>query len=128
MAATVKRPFHIKKSGRYPKYNESLSVIGIGGDSPSLESAMGEYGEVDPATGDLKFLTAESLGYSKTAPSTRQAGKADVAHIACIKSSGARMLQHVSLAGVYDQGDVIQASVRGEQFDLSAHSHMVFMK
>lgn len=128
MEATAKRPFHIKWAGRYIKYNESLSVIGMSGSNPLFESAKGEYFQVEPTTGDLKFLTAESLGYLKIAPSARQAGKAAVAHMDYIKLSGAKMLQHVSLAGVDDQGHVIQTNARGEQFYLSANGDMVFVK
>ena len=128
MEATVKRPFHIKWAGRYIKYNESLSVIGMSGNNPLFESAKGEYFQVDPATGDLKFLTAESLGYIKMPPSARQTGKAAAAHMDYIKLSGAKMLQHVSVAGVDDQGHVIQTNARGQQFYLTASGDMVFVK
>lgn len=128
MEATERRSFHIKWAGRYIKYNESLNVIGVSGSNPLFESAKGEYFQVDPVTGDLKFLTAESLGYIEAAPLARQTGKGATAHMDYIKFSGAKRLQHVSVVGVDAQGHVIQSNARGEQFYLAANGDMVFVK
>ena len=112
----------IKFAGVFPKYGSTLTAAGMLNGRPVFKTAQGEFFQVDPQTGNLKFHTAASLGYLKMDDWERRApAKAGP----FIKLKGE---QRVSVLGVDAQGNVLQQNSRGEKFFLNAHGNMVFVK
>jgi hypothetical protein len=112
----------VKFGGNFLKWRSALNVVGMLNGSPVFKNAKGEYFQVEPNTGDLKFHSPESLGFLKigTAPQRTTAG--------FIKWEYHKTEQKVSVLGVDAQGRVIQENSRGERFYLGAYGDMVFVK
>jgi hypothetical protein len=116
-AATFLKFAHV-----FPKYGSTLTAAGMLNGRPVFKTAQGEFFQVDPQTGDLKFHTAESLGYLKMDDWER---KAPSKGYVFIKLKGE---QRVSVLGVDAQGNVLQQNNRGEKFYLNPVGDMVFVK
>jgi hypothetical protein len=116
---------HIKFAAKLHKDWGQLSMAGMLDGQPVFKNAQGEYFQVEPNTGDLKFHTAESLGFMKYDPK----GKAAATRAATfIKFDYIKVQQRVSLLGVDAQGHVLQENSRGERFYLGPNGDMVFVK
>lgn len=125
-AARSAQSTHIKFAAKLHKDPGSLSVAGMQGGRPVFKNAQGEFFQVEPNTGDFKFLSAESLGYIKVDGSLSRSAPAKGSTF--IKFDGIKGEQKVSLAGVDDAGNVIQENARGERFYLGPNGDMVFVK
>jgi hypothetical protein len=108
----------IKYADRFLKWKGELSNVGLLNGSPVFKNARGEFFTVEPSTGDLKFHTAESLGFLKLGPSARGFMKFDA-----IKGE-----TKLSIAGLDAQGRVVQENSRGEKFVLGPNGDMEFVK
>lgn len=117
---------HIKFATSFQKWHGTLSVAGMLNQQPVFKTVQGEFFQVDPATGDLKFHSAESLGYIKV-----QAGRSPASSSrssSFLKFDGIKGEQKVSVVGVDAQGRVLQENNRGERFHLDRNGDMVFVK
>lgn len=106
------------------KHKGELTCPGMLKGAPVFKNSRGEYFTVDPNTGDLKFHTAESLGFMKIKGDRSAARSSDM----FIKFDGIKGEQRVTLAGVDAQGRVLQKNSRGEVFCLSPNGDMIFVK
>lgn len=115
-----------KFAAKFDKWHGTLIVVGLLKERPVFKTAQGEYFQVDPNTGDLKFLSPESLGYLKIggAPVKNDAAKMP----GFLKLAGFKYDQPVSVLGVDGQGHVIHQNTRGERFYLNPKGDMVFIK
>jgi len=118
---------HIKYAATFHKWGNELRVAGMLKDRPVFKTAQGEFFTVDPNTGDLKFHTAESLGFMKMGDIRDRAASAKSVDT-FIKFDGIKGEQRVSVEGVDAQGNVIQKNSRGERFYLGRNGDMVFVK
>ena len=118
---------HIKYAAKFEKWRDSLCVAGMLQGAPVFKTAQGEFFQVDANTGDLKFHTAESLGFMKMHSSMDKAASSKGSN-AFIKFDGIKGEQRVSVAGVDAQGHVIQENSRHERFYLGPNGDMVFVK
>jgi hypothetical protein len=118
-------PFTIKFAGSFLKWGSNLSVAGMLDRRPVFKNAQGEFFQVDPATGDLKFHSPDSLGYIKIGDIH---GRTTSPGANFIKFDGIKGQQRVSVAGVDALGNVIQENNRGERFYLGPNGDMVFVK
>ena len=125
---------HIKFANSFLKWRDSLSVAGLMNGSPVFKTPQGEFFQVEPNTGDLKWMSSESLGYIKVhgmasnADAGKGAARAAGQQSIFIKFDGIKGESKVTVLGVDDQGHVIQQNARGEKFYLSATGDMVFAK
>ncbi len=116
---------HIKYAAKFHKDWGQLSAAGMLNGQPVFKNAQGEFFQVELSTGDLKFHTAESLGFMKFDPK----GKAVSSRtLNFIKFDGIKGEQRVSLVGVDLMGHVLQKTSQGETFYLSPTGDMVFVK
>jgi hypothetical protein len=108
---------------------------------PVFKTEQGEYFQVEPNTGDLKFHTAESLGFMKYETKDRAAAGTPAAESSAklvavktvawknfIKFDGIKGEAKLSVLGVDGQGHVVQQNSRGEKFYLGPNGDMVFVK
>ena len=120
---------HIKFAATFDKWRGTLTAVGMLNGRPVFKTVQGEFFQVDPQTGDLRFHTAASLGYmkmddwerktpTKAAPFIKQSEP-------FVKLKGE---QRVTVLGVDDQGNVLQQNSRGEKFYLNHMGDMVFVK
>ena len=123
---------YMKYARNFDKWHGTLSVVGMLDRRPVFKTEQGEFFQVDPNTGDLKFHTAESLGYIKMhMPSARESSAPSVSErrsASFIKFDGIKGEQRVSVRGVDAMGNVIQENSRGERFYLGPNGDMVFVK
>lgn len=103
----------------------AVSTAGMLDGRPVFRNAKGEFFQMDAATGDLKYLSAESLGYMKGQHpwSAKTSSAADI----YIKFDGIKGEQKVKLLGVDANGNSIQQNARGERFYLNAKGDMVII-
>jgi len=116
---------YLKFAANFHKDRGYLTVVGMLNRSPVFKNTRGEYFQVDPNTGDLKYHSAESLGFMKVGDVR---GKAARSTDIFIKFDGIKGEQRVSVAGVDAQGHVIQENSRGERFYLGPNGDMIFVK
>ena len=116
---------HIKFAAKFHKDSGVFLTVGMLNGQPVFKNAQGEYFQVDPNTGDLKFHTAESLGYMKYDLHGKSASTSALNYI---KFDGIKGEQRVSVVGVDLMGHVLQKTTRGETFYLSPTGDMVFVK
>jgi len=117
---------HFKFAAKLYKEKGALTVAGMLNTQPVFKTAKGEFFQMDPATGDFKFLTPEALGFIKL--DTARGKIAPVKTSAFIKWADFKTSQRVTLLGVDLQGHVLQENSRGEKFYLNAYGDMVFVK
>lgn len=117
---------HIKFASSFQKYGGELRVAGMQKGCPVFKTVQGEFFTVEPNTGDLKFHTAESLGFMKMGDIKGRSSSSSVDIF--IKFDGIKGEQRVSVVGVDAQGNVIQENKRGERFYLGRNGDMVFVK
>lgn len=113
-----------KYAGKFIKLKGQLTVVGLLNGAPVFKNPRGECFRVEPGTGDLKFLSPESLGEAKPGGTQRQSavmGK-------FIKWGRANSDTGMSILGLDNQGHVIQENARGERFYLDPNGDMVFVK
>ena len=118
--------YHIKFANTFMKWHASLAVAGMMNGSPVFKTPQGEYFQVEPNTGDLKWMSPESLGYMKMSPG--RVSLTGARSSTFIKFDGIKGESKVSVMGVDAQGHVIQQNSRGEKFYLSPAGDMVFVK
>lgn len=118
---------HIKFASNFLKWGADLRVAGLLNGRPVFKTRQGEFFQVEPASGDLRFLSSESLGYIKVSDLRVERSAAPKAGI-FIKFDGIKGEQRVLVAGVDAQGNVIQENSRGERFYLGPNGDMVFVK
>lgn len=113
---------HFKFASKFDKWHGSLTAVGMLKERPVFKTAQGEFFQVEPITGDLKFFTPESLGYIK--------GKNPTSALSVFgfQKWTYKEQSKLSVLGVDPQGHVIQENSRGERFYLGAHGDMVFVK
>lgn len=116
---------HIKFAAKFHKDSGLLSTAGLLNGQPVFKNAQGEFFQVDPNTGDLKFHTAESLGFMKYDPKGKAASSGPLNFI---KFGGIKGEQRVTLVGVDLMGHVLQKTSQGQMFYLSPTGDMVFVK
>jgi hypothetical protein len=97
----------------------AVSTAGMLDGRPVFRNAKGEFFQMDASTGDLKFLSAESLGYIKLEQGASGRKSADAK--AFIKFDGIKGEQKVKLLGVDGKGNAVQQNARGESFYLDAN-------
>lgn len=102
--------------------------MGVLDGRPVFKTEQGEYFQVEPSTGDLKFNSAESLGYMKYEPKDRLVAVKTVAWKTFIKFDTIKGESKLSVLGVDAQGHVAQQNSRGERLYLGPHGDMVFVK
>ena len=149
---TASQGFTIKFASTFLKWRDNLRVAGMLEGRPVFKTDQGEFFQVDPGTGDLKFHSPDSLGFIKLgsrggtveAPNGAEPERTSLGHGVppertasspqarvqshFIKFDGIKGEQRVSVAGVDAQGRVIQTNSRGERFYLSPNGDMVFVK
>ncbi len=118
--------YTIKFAGTFMKWRGGLSVAGMMNGRPVFRTPQGEFFQVDAATGNLQFHSAESLGFLKLGTPQGRAGAPR--NPAFLKWEGMKGEQRVSVLGVDAQGHVIQENSRGERFYLGPFGDMVFVK
>ncbi len=119
---------HIKYGASFWKWREHLSAVGMLDGRPVFKTDKGEYFQVEPSTGDLKFHSAESLGFMKYDPSNKLVAVKTVAWKNFIKFDTIKGETKLSVLGVDAQGHVVQQNTRGEKFYLGPNGDMVFVK
>ncbi|MFZ1375362.1 MAG: hypothetical protein WAS25_02060 [Geothrix sp.] len=117
---------HIKFANSFIKWHASLAVAGMMNGSPVFKTPQGEYFQVEPNTGDLKWMSPESLGYIKVTEG--RVSMTGARSTTFIKFDGIKGESKVSVLGVDAQGHVLQQNSRGEKFYLSQAGDMVFVK
>ncbi len=117
---------HIKFAASFQKWHGTLCVAGMLNQQPVFKTAQGEFFQVEPATGDLKFHSAESLGYIKVQDGRSPAASSRSSSF--MKWDGIKGESKVSVVGVDAQGRVLQENSRGERFHLDRNGDMVFVK
>ncbi len=117
---------HIKFANSFIKWQASLAVAGMMNGSPVFKTPQGEYFQVEPNTGDLKWMSPESLGYIKVIEG--RVSMTGARSTTFIKFDGIKGESKVSVLGVDAQGHVLQQNSRGEKFYLSPAGDMVFVK
>jgi hypothetical protein len=95
---------------------------------PLFRTDKGEYFQVEPITGDLKFHTAESLGFMKYDPNNKLVAVKTHSWKTFIKFDAMKGESRLSVLGVDTQGHVVQQNSRGEKFYLGPNGDMVFVK
>lgn len=116
---------YLKFAAKYHKEKGGLSVAGMLNGQPVFKTDQGEFFQVEAQTGDLKFHTADSLGYLKMDDWER---KTSAKTATFLKWDGIKGQQRVTLLGVDAQGHVLQENNRGEKFYLSPNGDLVFVK
>jgi hypothetical protein len=117
-----------KFAGTFHKYSGSLSLVGTLGGRPVFKTDKGEYFQVDPNTGDLKFHSAESLGYIKITSNDKLVAVKTTPGNNFVKYAVIKLQSNLSLLGVDTQGHLVQQNSRGEKFYLGPNGDMVFVK
>jgi hypothetical protein len=125
-AAGRSADYHIKFANTFIKWQASLAVAGMLNGSPVFKTPQGEFFQVEPNTGDLKWMSPESLGYIKMAEG--RVSLTGARSTSFIKFDGIKGESKVSVLGVDAQGHVLQQNSRGERFYLSPVGDMVFVK
>jgi len=125
-AAGRSTDYHIKFANTFIKWHGSLAVAGMLNGSPVFKTPQGEFFQVEPNTGDLKWMSPESLGYIKVTEGRVALGGARSSSF--IKFDGIKGESKVSVLGVDAQGHVLQQNSRGEKFYLSPMGDLVFVK
>lgn len=120
--------YTIKFAAKFDKHKGDLSNVGMLNGSPVFRTSKGEFFTVEPSTGDLKFHTAESLGFLKIQDVKGKAAAPPARAGMFIKFDGIKGESKVSIAGVDAQGRVVQVNSRGEQFVLGPNGDMQFVK
>jgi hypothetical protein len=120
----------IKYGATFWKWKEKLNAVGMLDGRPVFKTDKGEYFQVEPNTGDLKFHSAESLGFIKMNSNDKLVAVKTVswANDRFIKFEAIKGETKVSVLGVDAQGRVIQQNSRGEKFYLGPNGDMVFVK
>ncbi|MCE1203192.1 MAG: hypothetical protein LWW79_01095 [Holophagaceae bacterium] len=118
--------YHIKFANTFIKWQASLAVAGMLNGSPVFKTPQGEFFQVEPNTGDLKWMSPESLGYIKMAEG--RVSLTGARSTSFIKFDGIKGESKVSVLGVDAHGHVLQQNSRGERFYLSPAGDMVFVK
>ena len=140
-AAGSATDYHIKFASNFMKWRNELSSVGMLDGQPVFKTSKGEYFTVEASTGDLKFHSAESLGYMKYESKDRLVAVKTVAEpdaklVAVkthawknfIKFDGIKGEGKVSVLGVDGQGHVVQQNSRNEKFYLGPNGDMMFVK
>ncbi|MBK8790001.1 MAG: hypothetical protein IT187_02215 [Geothrix sp.] len=118
--------YHIKFANTFMKWQASLAVAGMLNGGPVFKTPQGEFFQVEPNTGDLKWMSPESLGYIKVTEG--RVSMTAARSTSFIKFDGIKGESRVSVLGVDAQGRVLQQNSRGETFYLSPMGDMVFVK
>jgi hypothetical protein len=115
----------IKFAERYSKQKSSYTVVGTDKQHPIYQNAGGEYFYLDPATGDMIFLSPDA--FTKWRPAALEA--ASPAQQKMMKQSTLKGGEQVTILGIDQAGHVIQRNVRGEAFYLDPSTgDMTFVK
>jgi hypothetical protein len=117
-----------KFAATFDKWRGSLSVVGMMDGRPVFKTDKGEYFQVDPNTGDLKFHSAESLGFIKGNSNDKLVAVKTIPGNNFIKYATIKIQSNLSVRGVDAQGHVVQQNSRGEKFYLGPNGDMVFVK
>ena len=105
---------HWKFKSSFEKLKGEYWIAGVGDGHAIYKNSRGEYFYIDPATGDMKSVSADFV-----IKMSRAEGKSFVQKLA----------SKVTLLGVDEQGNVIQKNTKGEKFYLNpATGDMVFVK
>jgi hypothetical protein len=134
--------YTVKFASNFMKFRNELSSVGMLDGQPVFKTGKGEYFTVETGTGDLKFHSAESLGYLKIDSTDKLVAvktnsmNGDGKLIAVktqswktfLKFEGIKGESKVSVLGVDAQSHVIQQNSRGEKFYLGPNGDMVFVK
>ncbi len=112
----------LKFASIYQKESERFTIVGLDDSHPVYRNAKGQYFYLDPATGDMKFLSSD---YYQKFTTTVKAGRGvSVKMLKLQKYAG-----KVSLSGIDARGNVVQKNSRGEKFYLDPTTgDMVFVK
>ncbi|MBK9247456.1 MAG: hypothetical protein IPM69_04920 [Ignavibacteria bacterium] len=122
--STSREKMHMKFSSN-EKFKGELSIVGIDKGIPVYKNGRGEYFSIDPATGDMKFISAEM--FSKYMCCIKM-GDRSSSKISMHKYAE-KSFQTVTFAGVDDKGNVIHTNKRGEKFYLDSYTgDMIYVK
>jgi hypothetical protein len=119
---------HFKYAATFEKWRSNLNAVGMLDGRPVFKTDKGEYFQVEPNTGDLKFHSAESLGFIKGNSNDKLVAVKTVAWKNFIKFDSIKGESKLSVLGVDAQGHVVQQNNRGEKFYLGPNGDMVFVK
>jgi hypothetical protein len=118
----------LKYAATFEKWRGSLSVVGTLDGRPVFKTDKGEYFHVEPSTGDLKFHSAESLGFIKLTTNDKLVPVKTIPGNNFIKYATIKIQSNLSVLGVDAQGHLVEQNSRGERFYLSPNGDMVFLK
>lgn len=127
-ASASSTDIHFKYGASFWKWREHLSAVGMLDGQTVFKTDKGEYFTVEPSTGDLKFHTAESLGFMKFDPNSKLVAVKTHSWKTFIKFDTIKGESKLSVLGVDAQGHVVQQNSRGEKFYLGPNGDMVFVK
>jgi hypothetical protein len=127
-SASSSTDFTIKYGATFWKWKGELSAVGMMDGQPVFKTSKGEYFTVEPSTGDLKFHSAESLGFIKLNSNDKLVAIKTVSWKTFIKFDGIKGESKVSVLGVDAQRHVVQQNSRGEKFYLGPNGDMMFVK
>jgi hypothetical protein len=126
--ATSATDYTIKFASNFIKWRNELSAVGMLDGRPVFKTDKGEYFQVEPSTGDLKFHSAESLGFLKYETKDKLVAVKTISGKNFMKFDTIKGESKLSVLGVNAQGQVIQQNSRGEKFYLGPNGDMVFVK
>jgi hypothetical protein len=120
----------IKYGTTFWKWKGELSAVGMLDGQAVFKTSKGEYFTVEPSTGDLKFHSAESLGFIKLNSADKLVAVKTVSwsNDRFIKFDAIKGETKVSVLGVDAQGHVVQQNSRGDKFYLGSNGDMMFVK
>ncbi len=119
---------YLKFAANFHKHKGDLANVGMLSGQPVFRTSKGEFFTVEPATGNLKFHTADSLGFMKIQDVKGKMAAPPARTGMFIKFDGIKGEAKVSIAGVDAQGRVVQENSRGEKFVLGPNGDMQFVK
>jgi hypothetical protein len=115
----------IKYSERYVKIGSSFDIVGIDDGHTIYRNARKEYFYLDPTTGDMKFLAAETFAKFREEVAKPTPG----VPLQMFKWSAMKFGGQVTILGVDRAEHVVQRNARGETFYLDPNTgDMVFVK
>ena len=114
-----------KFTERYSKEKSSYTIVGTDEEHPVYQNARGESFYLDPATGDMIFVSQDA--FTKWRPAILEARAP--AQQKMTKQIVVKGGEQVTILGIDQAGHVVQRNVRGEAFYLDPSTgDMIFVK
>lgn len=114
-----------KFAERFHKESSHYALVGMDQGHTIYQNARNERFYLDPATGDMKFLSVDMYLKFRESPSKRSVGTP----LDLIKWSPIKFGGEVTILGLDQAGHVVQQNARGEKFYLNPTTgDMVFVR